>query len=130
SADAARTKTQSRQIREKSGRFPVYRSGGRFDGGSVVESFPLYHQTLPMPVQANDLYALAISDTSMSPRYEPGELVYAHKGAIARPKDFVSIRIRGRVNYRDTIIAYARQLVHESPDEVIVRQISPSMETR
>lgn len=111
------------------GRFPVYRSGGRFDGGSIVESFPLYHLTLPMKVQADGLYAVAISDTTMSPRYEPGELVYAHKAAPARPKDYVSILVKGRVNYRDAIIAYVRQLVHESADEFIVRQISPSIET-
>ena len=115
---------------EKSGRFPVYRSGGRFDGGSVVEGFPLYHLTLPMNVQAQGLYAVAISDTTMSPRYEPGELIYAHKAAAARPKDYVSILVKGRVNYRDSVIAYIRQLVHESAEEVIVRQISPSVETR
>lgn len=115
---------------EESGLFPVYRSGGRFDGGSIVESFPLYHQTLPIKVQAKGLYAVAVSDMSMSPRYEPGELAYAHKEALARPRDYVSILVRGRVNHREVVIAYIRQLVHETPDEVIVRQISPSIETR
>lgn len=115
---------------EELGRFPVYRSGGRFDGGSIVESFPLYHLALPIKVQAKGLYAVAVSDMSMSPRYEPGELAYAHRQALARPRDYVSILVRGRVNYREVVIAYIRQLVHESPDEVIVRQISPSIETR
>ena len=115
---------------EELGMFPVYRSGGRFDGGSIVESFPLYHLNLPIKVQAKGLYAVAISDTTMSPRYEPGELAYAHKQALARSKDYVSIFVKGRVNYRDVIIAYIRQLVHETADEVIVRQISPSIETR
>ncbi|MCP8883367.1 hypothetical protein NIM87_07645 [Devosia sp. XJ19-1] len=128
-ADQAASRAEIKKA-EELGRFPVYRSGGRFDGGSIVESFPLYHLTLPIKVQSNGLYAVAISDTTMSPRYEPGELAYAHKSAIARPKDYVSILVKGRMNYRDTIIAYIRQLVHESADEVIVRQISPSIETR
>src|SRR5690606_2859740 len=96
------------QKAEELGRFPVYRSGGRFDGGSIVECFPLYHLALPIKVQAKVLYAVAISDATMSPRYEPGELAYAHKHALARPKDYVSILVKGRVNYRDVIIAYIR----------------------
>lgn len=128
-ADQASARPEIRKD-EQLGRFPVYRSGGRFDGGSIVEDFPLYHLTLPIRVQAKDLYAVAISDTTMSPRYEPGDLAYAHKSAIAHPKDYVSVLVRGRVNYRDATIAYIRQLVHESTDEVIVRQINPSLETR
>lgn len=115
---------------EELGRFPVYRSGGRFDGGSIVESFPVQHLILPHSVQAKGLYAVAISDTTMSPRYDPGDLVYAHAAAQVRPKDYVSIQVKGRANYRDVVVAYIRQLVHQSDQEVIVRQISPSIETR
>lgn len=128
-AEQGQAPSSAQQI-EELGQFPVYRSGGRFDGGSIVESFPLHHLTLPHKVQAKGLYAVAISDTSMSPRYEPGDLVYAHEAAQVQPKDYISIQVKGRANYRDVVVAYIRQLVHQSEHEVIVRQISPSVETR
>lgn len=128
--EGTRTATTRSRGDQNSGRFPVYRSGGRYDGASIMESFPLDQLSLPQPWQANGLYAIAISDTAMSPRYEPGDLAYAHKNANGRPKDYVSIRVKGRIGNRPVELAYVRQLLHEGKDEVIVRQISPSIETR
>lgn len=115
---------------ENRGLLPLFRSAGRLDGGSVVTEHPLDIIEWPQDYQVDSLYALAISDGTMSPRYEPGDIVYARKGDEPRTKDYCVITVKGRSSQRHHAVAFVRQMLSLTRDEVIVRQLSPNLETR
>lgn len=112
------------------GKVPLFRSAGRLDGGSVVTDHPLDIIEWPQNYQVDRLYGLAISDGTMSPRYEPGDIVYALRGDQPHIKDYCIITVNGRSSQRRQEVAFVRQVLSLAQNEVIVRQLAPNIETR
>lgn len=115
----------------------AYRSGGRLDGAAIIDGFPLDEFPMPSESWLEDLYAVAMADETMVPRYEPGDYVYARKSNAkaffepqARPKDYVVIMVKGRSGHKSVTLAFVRQLLRKTDHDVIVRQLKPSIETR
>lgn len=114
---------------------PAFRAGGRHDGAALLTD-PAKDQLPSPPMRLlESLYAIAVSDDTMAPRYEPGDFVYARLDKNApwqlsvRPKDYVAVRAQGRVQKKPVTLAFVRQLLRVTDDEVIVRQFKPSIET-
>lgn len=107
---------------------PLFRSEGRADGAALIRN-PAAQMVRGPHFAARDWYALAITDATMAPRYEAGDYVYAAQGNDVRVKDYVVVRVASRVGRTPVQLAYVRQLLRRTPDEIVVRQLSPSMES-
>ncbi|MBO9591152.1 LexA family transcriptional regulator [Devosia sp.] len=107
---------------------PLFRSEGRSDGAAVIRN-PAAQMVQGPHFAVRDWYALAIADATMAPRYEAGDYVYAAQGNDVRAKDYVVVRVASRVGRTPVQLAYVRQLLRRTPDEIVVRQLSPSIET-
>lgn len=107
---------------------PLFRSEGRADGAVVIRS-PAAQMVRGPQFAAQDWYALALTDSTMSPRYDAGDYVYAAQGNEVRAKDFVVVRIASRVGRAPVQLGYVRQLLRRTSEEIVVRQLSPSIET-
>jgi transcriptional regulator with XRE-family HTH domain len=126
SMSPARPKQANRQSFE----IPTHRSTGRLDGAAVITEPSAYELPSLAELSRDEIYAIAVSDDTMSPRYQAGDYVYALPRAKVRPKDFVVVKVRAKNDSSGMTIAYVRQLLLVTPEEVIVRQLSPGLETR
>lgn len=115
---------------------PAFRSGGRHDGAALLTDPAIDQMPVPPEGLLAKLYAVAVSDGTMSPRYEPGDFVYAQLEGTrtwplsVRPKDYVVVRAQGRSGKEYVTVAFVRQLLRVTDDEVVVRQFNPNIETR
>lgn len=107
---------------------PLFRSEGRADGGVVIRN-PAAQMVRGPQFAAQDWYALALADSTMSPRYDAGDYVYAAQANEVRVKDFVVVRIASKVGRAPVQLGYVRQLLRRTSEETVVRQLSPSIET-
>lgn len=72
---------------------PLYRQTAK---GMPGASAPIDHIAAPPALtRVPGAYALAVTDASMAPRYEVGEIVFVHPGLPPRPGDYVAMRFVG-----------------------------------
>jgi phage repressor protein C with HTH and peptisase S24 domain len=83
----------------------------------------------PYVSSTEDWYAIAIADSTMGPRYEAGDYVYAAQNTMVRSKDFVVVRVAGRIGKTPVQLGFVRQLLRRTADEIVVRQLNPNVET-
>jgi len=74
-------------------------------------------------------YAVYVVGDSMSPRYEPGEMVYAHPRKPVKPRDYVVLILRPELA-GDPDDGYVKRLVSISDDWVVVEQLSPQKQLK
>lgn len=72
---------------------------------------------------APNAYALYVAGTSMSPKYEPGDLIYINPDRPAGPGDVVVIQTQ--MYDGATIQAWIKTLVTETGDSVVAHQLNP-----
>lgn len=74
---------------------------------------------------ASRAFALYVEGDSMTPRYDPGDLVFVNPGRPARPGDDVIIEFHpGEDDTQGP--AYLKKLVRQNSNEIIVEQYNPA----
>lgn len=102
---------------------------GTVEGGDDG-SFPWNGEVvdyLPRPAAlagAVGAYALYVSGTSMSPRYEPGEPIFVHPGRPVAAGSYVVLQIRPR-SEGEAPLGYIKRFVKKTPTKIIVEQFNP-----
>lgn len=77
---------------------------------------------------SRDVYALYVVGSSMSPRFEEGELIYVSERRPARVGDYVVVQT---VDPADgTVQAYCKRLVRRTDDDLLLDQLNPAAEIR
>lgn len=82
----------------------------------------------PGLLDAADVYSLYVEGDSMSPKYEPGDLIYVNPHRPARPGD--TVVIQDPTADGDEFEGYVKILVRRSGGEVITRQLNPEGELK
>jgi len=77
----------------------------------------------PGIANAKDVYALYIEGESMSPRYDPGELVYVSEKRPVRVGDYVIVQVQN--GEHEGIQAYIKKLIRRKPDWLVLEQLNP-----
>ncbi len=74
-------------------------------------------------------YAVYVADTSMVPRYFPGETLHVHPGRTVTPGDdtFVVVQLRPDAD-GEAPRALVKQFVRRTADELVLRQFNPDGE--
>lgn len=77
---------------------------------------------------SRDVYALYVVGSSMSPRFEEGELIYVSERRPARVGDYVVVQT---VDPADgSVQAYCKRLVRRTDDALLLDQLNPAAEIR
>lgn len=77
---------------------------------------------------STNVYALYVTGTSMSPKYEPGDLIYVNPDRPAAPGDTVIIQTQ---NYENAPIqAWIKRLVSQNDEVVVAAQLNPESVVR
>lgn len=88
--------------------------------GSVVD-----YVRRPLGIQrARNVYAIHVVGTSMSPRFDDGELVYVSSGRPPAIGDYVIIELRPREG-EITGRGYLKRLLKRTPTKIVVEQFQP-----
>lgn len=82
----------------------------------------------PGLISARDAYALYVENSSMEPRYPPGELIFIHPGRPPRTGDTVVVQIQHAEHA--PIETYIKILVRRTNGDLICRQYNPEAEIR
>jgi phage repressor protein C with HTH and peptisase S24 domain len=77
---------------------------------------------------SRDVYALYVVGSSMSPRFEEGELIYVSERRPARVGDYVVVQTIDPVD--GSVQAYCKRLVRRSDDALLLDQLNPAAEIR
>lgn len=108
------------------GMVPLYGWVGAASAGRhVIADQLLLGHVARHPGQLNlrDAFALKVADVSMSPRYEPGEIVYvAPNQWPAREQDCVFVSRSGH--------GYLKRFVRQTSSEIVLYQLNPEEELR
>lgn len=75
--------------------------------------------------RARDVYALYVQGESMSPRFEPGDLVFVHPKRPPRFGDYIILQVQ----MYDTagIQTYIKRLIRQSDSKIEVEQLNPHL---
>jgi len=82
-----------------------------------------YVRRPPGLVGVKEAFAIYVSGSSMSPRYEEGELVYIHPKRPARPGDDVVIELHGKDGQAGK--CFLKRFIRRAPDLVHAEQFFP-----
>ena len=94
---------------------------GAFEwNGQVVE----YIDPPPFLASAVDAYAVYVKGESMSPRYEPGELLYVHPGRPVTPGCYVLVQTKPQ-NGEQAPLAFLKRLVRRTATKLVLEQLNP-----
>jgi phage repressor protein C with HTH and peptisase S24 domain len=87
-----------------------------------------YVRRPPALETARTVYALYVEGDSMSPRFEPGELIYVNPNRPVRVGDYVVVQepLDGDGNYS----AWVKAFVKRTSEWLVVRQLNPPGEMR
>ncbi|HYE52108.1 MAG TPA: S24 family peptidase [Azospirillaceae bacterium] len=89
-----------------------------FNGGTVD-----WVRRPPGLQTTRDAFAIYVAGSSMSPRYEEGDLVYVHPGRTPRNGDDVLIELHGR--HGEPGPCYIKRLVRRTATRVVAAQFNP-----
>lgn len=113
---------------------PVYGTAsgsvaGAAQGAWQITSDPVdYVRRAPGLATARDAYALYVENSSMEPRFPPGELVFIHPGRPVRSGDIVVLQVQN--SEHAPIETYIKIMVRRANGDVICRQYNPDAEIR
>ncbi|MBT3170595.1 MAG: hypothetical protein HOM52_11210 [Rhodospirillaceae bacterium] len=126
---AAREYTAPDLISASAPRIPVRGTAqGGPQGAFVLTGDDIDYVRCPQRLAtAQGTYALFIEGDSMSPRYEPGELIFVSPRRPARVGDDVVIVLNDGSGEQT---AYIKRLVRQGGEVVVVEQFNPSKEIR
>ncbi|MDP6475943.1 MAG: S24 family peptidase [Alphaproteobacteria bacterium] len=126
---AAREYTAAELVAPSAPRIPVRGTAqGGPRGAFVLTGDDIdYVRCPPRLATAQGIYALFIEGDSMSPRYEPGELIFVSPRRPARIGDDVVILCRDGDGEQN---AYIKRLLRRGGDEIIAGQFNPALEIR
>lgn len=82
----------------------------------------------PGIADARDVYALYVVGDSMSPRFEPGELIYVSERRPPRIGDCVVVQVQNAEH--DGVQAYLKRMKRRSADGLVLEQFNPPGEMR
>lgn len=101
---------------------------GGNDGEFYLNGDPVdYVRRMPGIARRKNVFGVYIQNTSMSPRYEPGDLVYASPSPPARPGDDILIELAPMEGERAGP-SYIKRLVRRSGTRVVCQQFNPAGE--
>jgi SOS-response transcriptional repressor LexA len=103
---------------------PVYGVGGANKYGAVqlTEGEVDFVRRPPALEKVKNAYGIYVEGSSMTPRYEHGELVLVHPGRPASPGDYVVVQARSEAGEREW---YIKRLVRRTATKVILSQLNP-----
>ncbi len=102
---------------------------GAAQGAWQITSDPVdYVRRAPGLATARDAYALYVENSSMEPRFPPGELVFIHPGRPVRSGDIVVLQVQNAEH--EPIETYIKVMVRRANGDVICRQYNPEAEIR
>lgn len=102
---------------------------GAQQGAWQLTSDPVdYVRRAPGLASARDAYALYVENSSMEPRFPPGELVFIHPGRPVRSGDVVVIQVQS--SEHAPLETYIKVMVRRANGDVICRQYNPDAEIR
>ena len=106
-------------------RIPVYgQAVGGEDGQFEMNGNMLFDVLAPPSLTpASGAYAICVSGSSMSPRYEDGEICFIDPKRRVRPGDYVVAQIKQ--NDHDAPLAFIKRLVRWTTNELILEQFNP-----
>ncbi|MGQ4273433.1 S24 family peptidase [Terrihabitans sp. B22-R8] len=97
--------------------------GEFYMNGDVVD----YARRLPGIARTANVFGVHIEGTSMQPKYEPGELVYASPGRAPVAGDYIIVELVPTDGERAGP-AYVKRLVRRSGTRLICEQFNPAGE--
>jgi SOS-response transcriptional repressor LexA len=98
------------------------------DGWSIWSAELIEHVSRPPQLAGvTQGYALYVGNSTMEPRFFPGELVYVHPGKPVTPKAFVLVQLKGEKEAGPTRAAI-RRLIKRTATKVTIEQINPPRE--
>jgi phage repressor protein C with HTH and peptisase S24 domain len=116
------------------------------DGRVVLTEHPIAETWCPEPLRGVlGAYAMYVYSSSMSPRYEPGEMVWVHPHLPIAQGDYVVVQVRADFFddiffYHDTSnllrvadeqnsrIGWVRRLVSQSTQDIILEQLNSELD--
>jgi phage repressor protein C with HTH and peptisase S24 domain len=99
------------------------------DGGVLVLDGTISDQVACPGALANveNAYAVEVVGDCMSPRYEPGELVFIHPSRPVHPGSYVLLHVSDGHN---EIVGMVKKYLRTTEADVIVEQLNPAQELR
>ena len=102
--------------------------GGRKGAMQLTSDIIDYVRRPPGLATTTDAYALYIENTSMVPKFEPGDLIYVNPSRPSRPGDHVVIQVRNSEHAETE--TYIKKLLRRSASELLCEQYNPHSEIR
>lgn len=102
-------------------------AAGSLQGSFQVDAAAIDYVRRPPGLEgARDIYALYVVGSSMSPRFEEGELVYVSERRPARIGDYVVVQTLDGSD--GAVYAYCKRLRRRGPDTLVLEQLNPAAE--
>lgn len=111
-------------------RIPVYgQAVGGVDGEFLMNGTVLYEVMAPPVIShISGAYAVAVSGSSMEPRYEDGEICFVDPKRRVKRGDYVIAQIRQEEH--GPLLAYVKRFVRQNTIELVLEQFNPPKELR
>lgn len=111
-------------------RIPVYgQAVGGVDGEFLMNGTVLYEVMAPPVIShISGAYAVAVSGSSMEPRYEDGEICFVDPRRRVKKGDYVIAQIRHEEH--GPPLAYVKRFVRQNSIELVLEQFNPAKELR
>jgi phage repressor protein C with HTH and peptisase S24 domain len=105
---------------------PVYgQAEGGADGRFILNGQRIGTTfTPPILSGVEGAYAVYVYGESMSPKFEPGELVWLHPYLPVRKNDYVVVQVYGR-SEADPLRGFVKQFIRRNDKELVLRQLNP-----
>lgn len=104
-------------------------AAGSARGAFQLDTAPIDYVRRPPGIGASrDIYALYVVGSSMSPRFEEGELIYVSERRPARVGDYVVVQTVGRDD--GAVQAYVKRLCRRTDVALLLEQLNPAAEIR
>lgn len=111
-------------------RIPVYgQAVGGIDGEFLMNGTVLYEVMAPPIIShISGAYAVAVSGSSMAPRYEDGEICFVDPRRRVKKGDYVIAQIQLEEN--GPLLAYVKRYISRNNIELVLEQFNPPKELR
>lgn len=111
-------------------KIPVYgQAVGGVDGEFLMNGTVLYEVMAPPVIShISGAYAVAVSGSSMEPRYEDGEVCFVDPKRRVKKGDYVIAQIRQEEH--GPLLAYVKRFVRQNSIELVLEQFNPPKELR